>query len=254
MTKVLTGGFESLLAHPGAHVVLDLESQGRSLLILFGGIAGGVSMPVFEFFRLTADIPAKKAFLRDPRRGWYQLGIPGVGDTSADVRGFLDAVIQRSGAERVVMAGASAGGYAALLFGAWCGAHDVLAFSPQTFIDAENRKAAGDDRWAEQIDDLYAAMSERSPMLDVLEVLPSAAPGTRFQVHLSSDDPLDVFHGHRLAGCQGVELFAHENGGHRLVKTLRDRGVLRPMLITALRGPGAANRSGVSRTPGGAGR
>jgi hypothetical protein len=235
-TKVLTGGFESLLAHPGAHVVLDLEGQGRSLLVLFGGIAGGVSMPVFEFFRLTTGLPAKKAFLRDPRRGWYQLGIPGVGDTAADVRGFLDAVIARSGAERVVMAGASAGGYAALLFGAWCGADDVLAFSPQTFIDADNRQRAGDDRWQEQIDDLYAAMPGRSPTLDLLDVRPAAAGKTRFQLHISADDPLDLLHGQRIADRGAVELVAHENGGHRLVKTLRDRGILRPMLMNALTG------------------
>ena len=238
-TKVLTGGFESLLAHPGAHVVLDLEGDGTSLLVLFGGIAGGVSMPVFEFFRLTTGLPAKKAFLRDPRRGWYQLGIPGVGETAADVRAFLDAVIARSGAERVVMAGASAGGYAALLFGAWCGADDVLAFSPQTFIDAENRLRAGADRWQEQIDDLYTAMAQRSPTLDLVDVLAAAAAKTRFQLHISRDDRLDMLHGERLAGCHGVEIFAHENGGHRLVKTLRDRGILRPMLMSALSG-GAA--------------
>ena len=56
--------------------------------MLFGGIAGGVSMPVFEFFRVTADFPAKSVFLRDPRRGWYQLGIPGVGDSAADIAGL----------------------------------------------------------------------------------------------------------------------------------------------------------------------
>ena len=42
------------------------------------------------------------------------------------------------------MAGASAGGFAALLFGSWCGADEVIAFSPQTFVDAENRRLAGD--------------------------------------------------------------------------------------------------------------
>ena len=67
--EVLSGNFDSLLSHQDAHVVLDLATEGSTLLVLFGGIAGGVSMPVFEFFRLTAAFPAKKAFLRDPRRG-----------------------------------------------------------------------------------------------------------------------------------------------------------------------------------------
>jgi hypothetical protein len=234
MTEVLTGNFGSLLSRPDAHVVLDLQTESPTMLVLFGGIAGGVSMPVFEFFRLTEGFPAKKAFLRDPRRGWYQLGVPGVGDSSADVRAFLGAAIERARVERVVMAGASAGGFAALLFGAWCDADEAIAFSPQTFIDAENRRLAGDDRWAEQINTLHAAMASRCPTLDLLDVLPPDPGKTRFQVHVSTDDPLDLFHAYRIAGRGGVAIHEHERGGHRLVKTLRDRGLLQPMLLQAL--------------------
>jgi hypothetical protein len=239
MSEVLTGSFDSLLARPDAHVVLDLATESSALLVLFGGIAGGFSMPVFEFFRLTSGFPAKRAFLRDPRRGWYQLGIPGVGNSPADVHAFISAVIARAGAERVVMAGVSAGGFAALLFGSSCGADEVLAFSPQTFLDAENRRLAGDARWPEQIDDLHLALAadSRSATLDLLDALPVAAGKTRYQVHVSNDDPLDLFHAQRIAGCGGVEIFEHERGGHLLVRTLRDRGLLKPMLLKALSNP-----------------
>ena len=225
MSKVLTGEFDSLLSRSDAHVVLDLETQSSTLLVLFGGIAGGVSMPVFEFFRLTAGFPAKKAFLRDPRRGWYQLGIPGIGDSAANVRTFLGVAIEQTRARRVVMAGASAGG---------CGADEVIAFSPQTFVDAENRRLAADTRWPEQIDALHEQMAGRSATLDLLEVLPRDAVKTRFQIHVSTDDALDLFHAQRVAGRGGVEIHEHARGGHLLVKTLRDRGLLQPMLLEAL--------------------
>jgi hypothetical protein len=234
MAEVLTGSFNSLVTRPDAHVVLDLETESRALLVLFGGIAGGVSMPVFEFFRLTAGFPAKKAYLRDPRRSWYQLGIPGVGDSPAEVRAFLAATIERAGVERVVMAGASAGGFAALLFGSWCGADEVIAFSPQTFVDAENRRFAGDSRWPEQITALHEAINGRSMSLDLLDVLRPSHSKTQYQVHVSTDDPLDLFHARRIADRSGVEIFEHERGGHRLVKTLRDRGLLQPLLLQAL--------------------
>lgn len=234
LTNVLTGAFDSLISRPDAHVVLDLETESPTLLVLFGGIAGGVSMPVFEFFRLTSGFPAKKAFLRDPRRGWYQLGIPGVGDSSADVNALLGATIERAGTERVVMVGASAGGFAALLYGSWCEVDEVIAFSPQTFVDEENRRLAGDTRWPEQIEALHQAVDSRSATLDLLDVLPDTPGKTRYQVHVSSDDPLDLTHAHRIAGRGGVEIFEHERGGHRLVKTLRDRGLLQPMLLQAL--------------------
>jgi hypothetical protein len=234
MSEVLTGSFESLVSRPDVHVVLDLETDSRTLLVLFGGIAGGVSMPVFEFFRLTAGLPVKKVFLRDPRRAWYQLGIPGVGESSEDVYRFLASAIDRAGADRVVMAGASAGGFAALLYGAKCGVDEVLAFSPQTFIDADNRSRAGDSRWEEQIDALHLRTAGHALTLDLLDVLPSQDSKTHFQVHVSSDDALDLLHAHRIASCAGVELVEHEQGGHRLVKTLRDRGILQPMLQRAL--------------------
>jgi hypothetical protein len=234
--EVLTGSFDSLLARPDAHVVLDLATESSTLLVLFGGIAGGVSMPVFEFFRLTSGFPARKVFLRDPRLGWYQLGIPGVGDSSGAVRDLLSAAIERARPERVVMAGASAGGFAALLFGAWCAADEVIAFSPQSFVDAENRRQAADTRWPEQIDALHQSLAadDRSAILDLLDVLPVTPGKTRYQVHVSTDDQLDVLHAHRIAGRGGVEIFEHERGGHRLVKTLRDRGLLQPMLLQAL--------------------
>lgn len=246
MSEVLTGQFDSLVSRPDAHVVFDMETDSRTLLILFGGIAGGVSMPVFEFFRQTAGFPVRKVFLRDPRRSWYQLGIPGVGNTAADVQRLLEASIERAVAERVVMAGASAGGFAAILFGARCGVDEVLAFSPQTYIDADNRSLAGDTRWVEQIDALHLALGERESTLDLLDVLSSEPSGTRFQVHVSSDDDLDLQHAHRISGLGGVEIIEHERGGHRLVKTLRDRGLLRPLLLKALSEPG--NRS--SRSSG----
>ena len=100
------------------------------------------------------------------------LGIPGIGSSATDIRDFLNDVIASADVDRVVMAGASAGGFAALLFGTWCGADKVIAFSPQTFIDRENRRQSEDDRWEQQIGDLYPAMAGRAPILDILDVLP----------------------------------------------------------------------------------
>lgn len=235
MNETRSGAFNDLISQSDTHVALDLAGDARSLLILFGGIAGGVSMPVFEFFRLTAGMPGKKAFLRDPRRGWYQLGLPGVGPTAQGVRRYLDQVITEADVDRVVMAGASAGGYAAMLFGAWCGVDHVLAFSPQTFIDAANRAAVGDNRWEPQIDHLHA-QNPPEAIYDLREAL-KASVTPHIALHVSNDDPLDLLHAHRVADLPNVTITEHDRGGHRLVKTLRDRGILGPLLQDALRLP-----------------
>ena len=234
MTELRGDSFESLVSRPDTHVVLDLATESRVLLILFGGIAGGVSMPVFEFFRVTADYPVKKAFLRDPRRGWYQLGIPGVGNSALAVKSLLDTIIARAEVDRVVMAGASAGGFAALQFGALCEADAAIAFSPQTFVDAANRSRFNDTRWPEQIASLHANIGKDGFDLDLLELLPDAPSATQFLIHVSTDDDLDLLHARRIAGGGGIHIVEHKRGGHRLVKTLRDRGLLEPILKDAL--------------------
>lgn len=236
MVENRSGSFESLVSRQDVHAALDLDGESRSLLILLGGIAGGVSMPVFEFFRLTAGMPGKRAFLRDPLRGWYQRGIPGIGNSATDIRRYLNGVIEAAEVDRVIMAGASAGGFGALLFGSWCGADQVIAFSPQTFVDEENRRRFGDARWQEQIDDLHSFSDTAPTTLDLLDVLNEAGTKTTFDIHVSADDPLDMIHARRIAGVSRVEVHEHERGGHRLVKTLRDRGVLQPILVKALLG------------------
>ena len=78
-----------------------------------------------------------------------------------------------------------------------------------------------------QIDALYDTKGEREVVLDLAEVLPLASnPRTKFQIHVGADDELDMIHARRVSALPGVHLVVHELGGHRLVKTLRDRGML----------------------------
>jgi len=225
--------FAAQVADPARHAVADFTPDSDTLLVLFGGIAGGVSMPVYEFFRVTEGYPVKRLFLRDPNRAWYLLGLPGIGDDADSVEAALRETIRQTGVRRVVMAGASAGGFAALGFGARLGVERVLAFSPQTFIDAAQRTSAGDDRWHDQIAALHAALGPSAPAYDVRPTV-ERAPGTRVDIHVSDDDPLDMLHAARMSPLTNVTVTEHVGGGHRLVKWLRDGGKLGPLLAKAL--------------------
>jgi hypothetical protein len=46
----------------------------------------------------------------------------------------------------------------------------------------------------------------------------------------AADDPLDLLHARWIDGSANVEIVAHEPGGHRPEKTLRDLGLLKPVL------------------------
>ncbi|MCC6315076.1 MAG: hypothetical protein IT337_13815 [Thermomicrobiales bacterium] len=226
--------FAVSVGDPGRHAVADFSPNSRSLLILFGGIAGGVSMPVFEFFRVTAGYPVKRLFLRDPLRAWYLRGLPGVGTDAAALAGALRGTIAAAGVERVVMAGASAGGFAAVLFGSWLRVDRVIAFSPQSFVDAPNRRAAGDDRWAEQIAALHGALGPEHALYDLRGRLAGSDPLPALELHVGGGDALDVAHARRLADLPGATLVEYDGGGHRLVRWLRDSGRLEPILLHAL--------------------
>jgi hypothetical protein len=228
--------FAAQVADQSRHAVADFSTDSSTLLILFGGIAGGVSMPVYEFFRVTEGYPVKRLFLRDPRYSWYLRGLPGAGDDAASIAAGLEDAIRQAGASRVVIAGASAGGFAALRFGSLLGADHVLAFSPQTFIDAPRRAEAGDDRWGPQIAALHTALGPDSPEYDAVPPV-LAASGVRCSVHVSDDDPLDMAHAARLEGLGHVGITVHHRGGHRLVKFLRDTGSLKEILGGALAAP-----------------
>ena len=65
--------------------------------------------------------------------------------------GSLSAVLAERESRRVVTAGLSAGGYAALLFGALLGVDTALAFAPQTVVDPHVLAEMGDERWTEPL-------------------------------------------------------------------------------------------------------
>ena len=114
-----------------------MAGDSGALLLAFGGMVGRIGIPPFEFFSLAGSIPVKRLFVRDLRQAWYHLGVPDHGATLAQVAESLCRLIAPHEVERLVVAGTSAGGYAALVFGAMLGADSVVCFAPQTVLDLE---------------------------------------------------------------------------------------------------------------------
>ena len=216
------------LQDPERGVVADLDAPGDALLIAFGGIKGGLAMAPFEFFRVAAAIPAKRVFLRDHEQAWYQRGVRGLGASPAEVAAGLRDLIEQAGVSRVVMTGNSAGGYAALRFGMLCGADEVHAFSPQTFLGRAGRALARDLRWRREL----TGVLRRPPDLTrALREWPG--PG---HVHFDATHRLDRLHAERLRALPGIHLHAYEGGEHAVVRSLRDDGRLGAILVSALQG------------------
>jgi hypothetical protein len=215
-------------------VFRDILVPSPVLVVTFGGLAralGGI--PPFEFFGILKHLtPAKKLFLCDHHQSWYHRGVRGFADDIKGVENELARAIAELKPTKVVMLGASAGGYAALLFGRLLDATEVHVFGPQTFISPSLRLRYFDYRWPRQQAALLLSGRYQPSYGDLHGLFrrTSAPRETRFVIHYCSSERLDAVHARRLGSYPDVELRAYEEGGHKLVKHLRDSGELQALL------------------------
>jgi hypothetical protein len=209
-------------------LIHDLEPDTARLIIAFGGHAGRLGIPPFEFFNILAPVQVKTAFVRDHSQAWYHRGVTGIGNGIEPVAEHLRELAGR--ADEPVMIGASAGGYAALLFGALTGC-EAHAFVPQTSIDPEHLRQSGDFRWTAQSealgDDLDPRYADLRPLLERCQ--------TPCHVYHGSE-ALDVMHAERLAALPQVTLHSFDLARHNILHPLRDTGWLQRFLLDLARG------------------
>lgn len=214
-------------------VLEDMETPSEVLAVAFGGIAMSVGgIPPFEFFRVLNDTaPAKKLLLRDSSQSWYHRGVEGMAGDVAGVAAAIRRIVEREQPRKLVTLGASAGGYAALLFGRLLGAEEVHAFGPQTFIGPGLRLRHLDHRWGRLWTSLMLSGRYQPRYGDLYRVFKrTPSPGSRVVVHYCDSDRFDDAHARRLGRHPDVELRRYDEGGHFIVKHLRDSGRLQPLL------------------------
>jgi dienelactone hydrolase len=235
-------GFRRAVDDPAVPLSLDMGRDSQTLLIAFGGMRGQIGMPPFEFFKATGGIPVKRLFVRDLRQAWYHRGIPGVGSTVTEVAASLEQLIARHDVDRTVVAGNSAGGYAALLFGTLLGVDTALCFAPQTVLDLEILAAMDDHRWDDQIRELAAAGVLDSSWADLRHALPQARRAdTSYEIYYDDSFGVDRMHAERIAGLEGVRLQRFEGGAHGIARDMRETGELERVLRSTLGAPRQAD-------------
>ena len=168
-------------------------------------------------------------------------------------------MVARYEVERLVLTGASAGGYAALAFGRLLDADLVLSFSPQTVIDPHELEQMGDHRWDRHLGPLAASGALDTAWSDLRVALGQGegnegqdgrrqsphprvdgagarqkGKGPQYKLFFDEQTTFDRMHAERLRDVPGVSLLRFGGGSHNLVRTLRDRGALAHLLATAV--------------------
>lgn len=198
-----------------------MPSGSKRAVVAFSARGGGHGQ--FHFFRLLRPLPGvTKLLVRDPSERWYNHGLPGsegasVEQTAGRIRGELDGL----GATRVVTAGGSMGGYAAILFGCLLEAERVVALVPQTVLDPALPQTP-----AAEVD------------LEVPDLRPivAMAPGTAIDLVVGWDDLVDVFHALNLADLPSVRILALPGGQHEFVAEMNEADEFKPFLTDLLEG------------------
>ncbi len=226
---------------PPVPLSFDMEHPSGTLIVAFGGMAGQLGMPPFEFFKATGEIPVKRLFVRDLHQAWYHRGIPGYASDLTGAAEALRELLSGHEIERLVAVGNSAGGYGALALGTLLGADVVLCFAPQTVLDLALLDEWGDHRWDEQLIALSSAGAIDERWRDLQTALPAARRSpTSYEVYYDATMDSDRRHAERLAGIAGMTLNPLQGGEHDVALMMRNSGELATVLRRALL-PGAAS-------------
>jgi dienelactone hydrolase len=218
-----------------AAVCADMKPSSNALLLAFGGMAGRLGIPPFEFLSMTGDLEVKRLFVRDLRQSWYHRGIPGYGSTLEEVAESLEGLIAEQDVDRLVVTGVSAGGYAALLFGCLLGADSVVALVPQGTIDADTFAKIGDPRQHDRLDQVTAEGALDPKWTDLRTALPrERRADTKYMLFFDQDYQPDRVQAEHLAGLEGVELHPVPGGAHKVASKMRATGELERILRSEL--------------------
>jgi hypothetical protein len=212
---------------PKFGLMLDLEPSSPTLVVAFAGLRGFLGgYPAFEFRKTLSSVDVKSAFLRDHYAAWYHRGVVDIGP---DIDSIAERLRELQGeADRMVMIGNSAGGYAALLFGSLLGC-EAHVFSPQTFVDREMLLAAGDHRWDPELEALLESGRFDRRYADLRPVIASSSAA--FHVYHGVLHPDDVTHAQHVHDLPNVTVHPLEDTGHRVVLALRNSGWLHEFLV-----------------------
>jgi|GEM_PF-5897700 len=197
-------------------VLLERCNGGsRTLLVVFAA----ANARSFTFYNTTRGLPCDVLYVRDPRKNaWYQDGFvatPGIEGATA----FLQDLAAPYA--RVVVSGASMGGYAAILFGSRIGATRILALGPQT-----------------QLNHSYSRSPRRDVALRVPDLSAEIAASPPGQIHMMVGvlDAVDYFNVVRLADFGGAEVYCFEREDHFLPKSLAKSEALTRLFAAAVAG------------------
>lgn len=225
---------DALADHPGLDYPEELRpisflpgERTDVLFLSFGGVRMGSGMPPFEFTASLSSRGVPGYFIKDFRQSWYHEGLLGLSRDIAGTHLFLQELVARQGCKKLVTLGNSAGGYAAILFGALLNADRVAAFAPQAEVthDVVRQYANYDSPPPAQF------LDKKTSVPSLVNFLSSRPTLPEIRVYYGAECRPDVEDAGKLARFDRVKLVAvPDTAAHTIAAELKRRGQLSGIL------------------------
>jgi hypothetical protein len=206
--------------------IVDMKDPKWPVIISFAGLGDQ-----FQFRNMLSEMNVNVIYVRDLKHNWYLNGIPDIGNNVEEVKDFFVKKAKGNSSIKVITIGASAGGFAALLYGTLIQADVVMTFSPQTFVNRFRRLIYWDTRWKDRISEIYRGDKSNRNYLDLRPLVKNYIGSV--QLFFDANHRLDSIHAKRL-DFKNVTYFPSSEGGHTLAKHLKDSGKLKEYLENIL--------------------
>jgi hypothetical protein len=180
-----------------------------------------------------------RILLRDRRNRWYLQGVPGLGDSVAQVVGRLRLLIAAIAPSAVWCIGESMGGYAAIMHGILLQAERIVSFGALSTFSPRFAEQYQDRRWLGTMTELDDSLAESSDLPAL--VRRHAYRGKLHLVqgtHAGEQAPqavnLDVMHSQRYAGLGCVHFHYYPQAEHTVTRWLAQHKQFDALLLHCL--------------------
>lgn len=202
------------------------DNNSDILLIVFSGKGLG-NKPTFIFTNFLSEYRMDKLFLRDLNYSWFLNNPNFSNEGNSCVENVLNLIKSfiKPRHKKIFTIGASAGGFAAILFGHLLKVNGCLSFAPQTLINQKKLNLLNDNRWeiysnkvVQSVDDNYLDLNNFVPF--------------NMKTNIFYTNDLDKKHCEHLEvhdNCNITYIESKDNS-HLTAKIMRNNGMLKKEL------------------------
>ena len=210
------------------------DNKSNILLISFGSMGAKAfdedRIPSFNFYRLFEnDKSFDKLFIRDIKREFY---LNGLKNTTKNFQETIDLIKELTSVKnyrKIVAIGASAGGFAAILYGQLLNFSKVIAFNPQTVLSIEMETVLKDktySRLCANLRNLNISDTLYQNCLNLKNLIPFK---TKVDLHCSNLSTVDKKHAEFIEH-ENCKLIKYQSSSHLIAQQLRESGKLKSII------------------------